>query len=449
MHISVIKYTAVILLLAAMHCCYGEDSENYPEFLAGNFFEESESGARVHSQFSFKNNFAYKNTVVVEQGLLALYYRGSGGAGDPDQLLSVSLTSDKLQAGIGRGRPHIARGVILGNTMMRFTADPASNFRSGMSYPKIRNYDYYPRLYYLSAEIKKINACLFFYKNIPCGMMEIKHTPVQAGIAFYGTQIPIAESWLAYHTDGLRSDINLSMSPRGFNHLSADLLIRHTKFVWHIAGIQLSDNFISCAGDSKWGSALKPGSGGLTAAMSFSTGRWKIRGSAHHIYHPTRSEQRLTIDAAYRKKPFEFGLVFTGKYINEVKISNTFPVGPHRQYTQSDILKARIKMDLTQKVILDIQILGDPRYGEAYGCFYRVTHKTPEGFLRLQYTRGRSADTILYVLRPLNHSRYLIQRLPLNEAQYLDLVYSRMIGPLRCSILLSPGGIGAEMEFII
>ena len=449
MRINVIKYTAVILLLAAMYCCYGEDSESYPEFLAGNFFEESESGARVHSQISYKNNFAYKNTVVVEQGLLALYYRGSGGAGDPDQLLSVSLTSDHLQAGIGRGRPHIARGVILGNTMMRFTADPASYFRSGMSYPKIRNYDYYPRLYYLGAETRKINARLFIYKDIPCGLAEIKHTPIQAGIAFYGMQDPVAESWLAYHTDGLRSDINLSMSPRGFNHLSADLLIRHTIFVWHFAGIQLSEDFIACAGDSKWGSALKPGSGGLTAAMSFSVKRWKIRGSAYHIYHPTRSEQRLTLDAAYRKKPFEFGLVFTGKYISEVKTSNTFPVGPYRQFTQSDILKARIKMDLTQKVILDIQILGDPRYGDAYGFFCRVTHNTPEGSLRLQYTRGRSSGAVLYVLRPLNHTRYLIQRLPLNEVQYFDLVCSRMIGPLRCSILLSPGGITAEMEFMM
>jgi hypothetical protein len=239
------------------------------------------------------------------------------------------------------------------------------------------------------------------------------------------------------------------MSHRGFNHLSADLLIRHTKFVWHIAGIQLSDNFIACAGDSKWGSALKPGSGGLTAAMSFSTGRWKIRGSAHHIYHSKRSEQRLTLDAAYRRKPFEFGFIFTGKYISELKTANDFPVGPHRQYSNSDILKARVKMDVTQKVILDIQILGDPRYGDAYGFFCRVTHKTPEGSLRLQYTRGRSAGTVLYVLRPMNQTRYLIQRLPLNEVQYLDLVYSRMIGLLQCSILLSPGGIAAEMEFTI
>ncbi|MBW6458276.1 MAG: hypothetical protein K0B52_03845 [FCB group bacterium] len=441
------KYITVILLLTVIQSSYGEDNENYPEFLAGNFFEEYESGARVHSQISYKNHFAYKHTVVIERGALALYYRGTGGTGDPDQLLSASLTSDTWQAGIGRGRPHIARGVILGNNMMRFTADPASNFRSGMNYPKVRNYDYYPRLYYTGVMIRKINAGFFYYKDTPCVLAEITRHSLQTGAAYYGTDVPVAESWFAYNKNNFRSDMNLSITPRGFNHFSTDLLITHTPFSWHLGAVRLSEDFTALAGDSKWGSALKPGSCGLTAAMALSAGRWKFRGSAYHVYNIKRSEQRLTLDAVYRKKPFEIGIIFTGKYVSELKMPNDFPAGPQRRQSSSDILKGRIKVDLSRKTVLDIQVLGDPRCGEAYGFFYRVTHRTSDGSLRLQYTRGKSANTVLYVLRPLNHNRYLIQRLPLNETQYLDLVYSRMLGPLRCSILVSPGGIAAEMEY--
>ena len=431
-----------------------QDSLSFPELLSIRYFEESEIRALIRSRIALKNNISYKNTIVIERQPFTLYYRNTGEENDPEQIFSCAFQSRFIQAGIGRGRPHIAQGIILGNTMMRFTPDPLANFRMGTSRLKIKNYEYYPSLYYLGLHIKKMSLSVFQYDDIFSVIGQIRRENIQAGLAIYGLKNPIYESWAAYRGSVFRGSINGSiissgLSSFGLNHIAVDALISHAPFRWHSGAIRIGSSFVEYDVDSKWGTGLIPGSIGLIGGTMFSTGKWKIRGTAYQIYHVQQHEKRLLLDVLYRKAPYEIGISYIQKRLNKLNASEVFPYALEWHKTQSGILKTRMKIKINETLKLDSQIQADILKGNAFSVLYRLTYRSGDHILRLQVTHGRSDETILYLLRPMNYNRYVIQRIPTETATYIDLVYSFMLRAFRCSILINNDGIAGEIEMRI
>ncbi len=439
----------IILLLIVMFfagIANAQDSLSFPELMSARYFEESEIRALIRSRITLKNSVSYKNTIVIERQPLTLYYRNTGEENDPEQVFSCAFQSRFIQAGIGRGRPHIAQGVILGNTMMRFSPDPLANFRMGTSRLKIKNYEYYPSLYYLGLHIKDVSLSVFRYDGIFSAIGQIRRENIQAGLAIYGLDNPVCESWTTYRGQVFRGAINGSITFSGLNHISADALISHSPFRWHFGAIRIGSSFVEYDADSKWGTGLTPGSIGFIGGIIFSPGKWKIRGTAYHIYHAQRHEKRLLLDALYRKSPCEIGISYIQKELNKLNPGKIFPYVPEWQKTESGILKTRIKIKINETLKLDTQIQADILKGNAFSVLCRLTYRSGNHILRLQSTYGRSDETILYLLRPMNYNRYLIQRVATETARYIDLVYSFMLGTFRCSILMNNDGIAGEIE---
>ncbi|MBN2780476.1 MAG: hypothetical protein JXR21_00765 [Candidatus Marinimicrobia bacterium] len=435
-----------ILAAASFSLASGEDSLAYPELFSAALFEEPGNGARIVTRLSLKENFSYQHTAVLERAPFTLYYTGLGASGDPEQLVSCSFSAGPFRAGAGRGRVHIAKGLILGNTMMRFSPDPASNFRMEGVKAAIGNYTYCSSLIFAGAQWKSLSADLFRIKDITGASLQYRNKALTSGLAFYRTADAVAEIWTSHSGKILSGQLNASFCLSGVNHLAGEILIRQGPFRWHAGAVWLSPDFTACSPDSKWGSGLIPGSCGFTAAGQIPAGFWKLRSAFYAITHPRQRESRYWLSAGYARAPFEFGLFYDEKYQEFISASACFPFPENRQSEHSRILKGQIKLDLSRSLHLDAQVQADLLHRSACAALTRLSYRHSGTLLRLQLSRGYSDGTVLYILRPASASRYTIRRMPVNDITYLDLLYSAMLGPLRCSLLLCSEGVSAEFE---
>ncbi|MDZ7796868.1 MAG: hypothetical protein U5N56_07420 [Candidatus Marinimicrobia bacterium] len=109
-------------------------------------------------------------------------------------------------------------------------------------------------------------------------------------------------------------------------------------------------------------------------------------------------------------------------------------------------MKTRMKIQFSPATLLDMQMQTDLRHAYAHALLARITHRKNDTVLRVQGTLCGSGTTILYLLRPLTATSYAIRRAPEGFAGYIDLVYSFMLGPMRCSLLFCNEGLSATME---
>ncbi|MDZ7796869.1 MAG: hypothetical protein U5N56_07425 [Candidatus Marinimicrobia bacterium] len=283
-----------------------QDSLEYAESFSARFFEEYESGARISCRIAAKPHFSYKNKLVIESGPMTLYYHNNGTAEKSGDVFSVSFHTRFFEGGYGRGQPNIARGIILGNTMMRLTPDAVSNYRMRDLNIRIKNYSYYPFFAYANTKIKNTSVYVFRYDNTYCAAAGYRKNSFQAGMAFYNTEKPIAEAWFEFPGEFLQGTVNGSVTQDGFNHASADMIVRSGSLRWHAGAVWLASGFRDCDNDSKWGTGLRPGGRAFTTGNVFRTGRWKIKNVFYGIYHEEYRERRFMTDAAYKKSLLKY-----------------------------------------------------------------------------------------------------------------------------------------------
>ncbi|MDZ7820451.1 MAG: hypothetical protein U5N26_00800 [Candidatus Marinimicrobia bacterium] len=274
-----------------------QDSPDHAECLSARFFEEQESGAQVSSSVSLKPELRFTNKIVIGSGPLTYYYYHRGTTQNMEDAVAIAFSSKYVQGGFGRGRPDIARGIILGNTMMRMTADPVFNFRMSDLKVRIKNYVYYPSLAYIGSKIKNASLFLFRHDGTRCAAGEYKRKRFQCGAAYYHTEDPVTEFWMKISGETLPATFNASVSHSGPNHLAADVLFRSGSLRWHAAAVHLFPSFTDHRGDSKWGTGLCPGSTAFAAGHVFRAGRWKWKNVFYGIFHDDYLERRLMSDA--------------------------------------------------------------------------------------------------------------------------------------------------------
>jgi hypothetical protein len=175
-----------------------EDSLSFPELLSPHYFEELEGTARFILQFRLRNDYACKSICHIDHGPFSFYLRSSEEQGTLRTSAGLSFASKHWQAGIGRGRPHIARGRILGNTMMGFSADPRNNYRIGRGNIRIRNYDYYPSLIYLGGEYGGVSLTAMLMSAVPVIISRLERKTFSTGLELFLTQPAILETWTEY-----------------------------------------------------------------------------------------------------------------------------------------------------------------------------------------------------------------------------------------------------------
>lgn len=447
MHIENIKWRFLSLLITgSVSVLAAQDSLEYAELFSSRFFEEYQSGARISCNIAAKPHFSFKNKVVIESGPLTLYYHNNGTAEKTGDIFSVSFHTRFFEGGYGRGQPNIARGIILGNTMMRLTPDPVSNYRMRDLKIRIKNYSYYPSFSYVNTKIENTSLYVFRYDNTYCAAAGYRNNSLQAGMAFYNTEEPIAETWFEFPGEFLQGTLNGSVTQNGFNHASADMIVRSGSLRWHAGAVWLASGFRDCDNDSKWGTGLRPGGRGFITGNVFRTGRWKIKNVFYGIYHEEYKERRFMTDATYKKKPFEIRIAYTEKNKNELSAAKTFPYALSWQKERNSVLKTRIKVEFSSAVLLDLQMQTDLHRAYAHALLARITYRKNDTVFRIQGTLCGSGTTILYFLRPLTATSYTIRRAPEDFAGYIDLVYAFMLGPMRCSLLFCNEGLSATME---
>lgn len=422
-----------------------EDSLGFVELLSANYFEELNSDARFTLQFRLRDAIDYKGTCNIIRGPFSFYLSSSGKQGDPQTCAGLAYVSRFCQAGIGRGRPHIARGMILGNTMMGFSADPRSNYRMGSNSIRIRNYSYYPSLLYLGGTIRGFSLTAMCLDRVPVLLHGLDRDNFSSGFGLYLTRPGILESWCEYRAAAWQASLDISFTRLEWNHTCADLFFYCGALQLHAGSMATSGTFTGFKSDPDWGVTPQAFSRGLRGGISFSAGKWKFKSSAYRIAEPENLRRRFYLDLQYRSKPFNSGLGLQVKDTRTITASEIFPFPQTLLCSRDILLKAAIKYTLSGTLQFDIQLLTDLARRQAGAGSFRLSYRNGSDLLRLQITRGASAETVIYLLRPLDAGSYSIQRMPLTESVYVDLIYARMLGPLHCSILVNASGLMFKM----
>ncbi len=423
-----------------------DESLEFVESYSANYFEELDSDARFNLQIRLRDPVDFKGNCNIRRGPFSFYLRSSTEKKEAKTTAGFSYTSSYLHAGIGRGRPHIARGMILGNTMMGFTADPRNNYRMSRSPIQIRNFDYYPSLMYLGGSWNQSSLTLMYLDRTVILVNKLELKNISTNIAVYFSDKGILESWTEYRSESWRGSLDFSLSPQGWNHICADLLFRCGDLQVHSGSLFTSPSYSAFKADADWGTSLQANSRALCAGINFSLGNWKIMGAAYHIQQSPNLRQRLYLDLQYRRKAFQAGL---GLQVTESRVlgkSSVFPFPKTLLGTRDILWKTGIKFSFSKTLQLDVQILADLAYGHASAALLRLSYRKNQDVLRLQITRGCSAESILYLLRPLDASSYSIQRMPVPETLYVDLVYAPNIAPFQYSILVNASGLMFKMS---
>ncbi len=442
-HIHQIGIGIVLLFVFAN----AQDSLIYPEALSPRALEEFENEGKVAFRISFTETIKYRIKTQFTYRGFELYYLNQGGEKEAKQTTSLTYSSKWINIGFGRGQPHIAKGLILGNTMMRFTPNLRNNAGIRRTKLRISNYDHYDELIFLYSQIGKIYVSAFRYDGVLCGLGEYHSENYFAGMAFYGLEKPLLETWFNFKNDRIRTSADFSLTEVGINHLCGDALYKYEKLTLFSSLIYLHPDFRSLKTDSKWGSGLKPGSWAYAVGASLSRSHWKMSMIGSSILRDKYSEKRFMSVLRFKKKPFEINLSYALKELFDLKENDHFPFELVWQKEQFHLCKMNLKLQLNKMLQLSCQLQGDISHSQSYAAILRLTYKASSNLLRIQISRSRGIHSDLYFLRPLSTSTYSIRRSPKEETIYMDLVYSKDIGIMKIYVLLRNEG--ANMGFTI
>ena len=260
------------------------------------------------------------------------------------------------------------------------------------------------------------------------------------GVAIYGLDKPLMETWMNYKSKNVKTSFNASLASGNLNHVTADLYYAFEVIRIFVSAVYLHPEFIALQTDSKWGSGLKAGSQGYANGVGLSISPWKVSSLGYCVLRNNYKEQRFMLDLRYKKNPLEVILSYSTKNITELVEEKIFPFALHWQEECAQICKLSVKLQILKELQLSYQLQGDIKNLRSYASVLRLTFKSKNDLLRVQFSRCSSCGNALYFLRPLTSSTYSIRRAPERETLYLDLVYSKNIGAMTLYILLRNEG---------
>ncbi|RKY53019.1 MAG: hypothetical protein DRP93_07215, partial [Candidatus Neomarinimicrobiota bacterium] len=346
----------VLVMLLLLKIVIAQDSLMYPESMSLQTMEEFENDGSVTFRISFTGEIAYKVKAQFTYKGFELNYLSYGGEKETEQYASLSWLSKWMILGMGRGQPNIAKGIILGNTMMRFT--PNLRSQSGISPVKLRikNYDYYKELIFMSGVINKFDVSLFRYAGSYCGLVQYGQKDRFTGIAYYGLKNPVIETWVNYKSNQIKTSLNVSFTFDNLNHVTSDFYYCREKIRLFISAIYLQREFEALKSDSKWGSGLKAGSEGYAGGARLSILPWKINILGYCILRNDYYEQRSMLDMRYKKKVFEIILSYSSKTIKELIEDDNFPFALSWQEQDYRICKMNVKFKIKKELQFSYQL---------------------------------------------------------------------------------------------
>lgn len=437
----IIGFTFALRLVA-------QDTLMYHELMNPEISEACHNEGRSSLKLFFENEIGIDLRTDITYNDFIIHYRMKGWrVKEYDQYGALEWATTHFHAALGRGRPNIAKGLILGNTMMRFT--PALSSQAGIRAAKLRSTasDYYKPLINAGMNFcfpgHNVNYVLnaFRYNDHYGAIAEFGHEKLNSGIAVYPGNRTITEIWSSYGNKKFKACLDLSLAGLTYNHMYSDLFYRQGRLDLFAAIVHLENDFIAIKADSKWGSGLLPGSRGYAGGIGFTGSPCKMNAIAFLIDGKEQQEQRVMIDFRYTKTPFEFRLLYTDKLIETVKSAETFPFALTLSKQLARICKAVIKVRLTRNLDLSCQCQADLTTPDAYAAYLRISYQTEEKNLRLQISHAGAGDADLYYVRPLSPSYYGIRKAAKEPGYFIDLVCSRKIGNYELYILLRSEGI--------
>ncbi|MCF7832384.1 MAG: hypothetical protein K9N05_02255 [Candidatus Marinimicrobia bacterium] len=418
-----------------------QDSLIHPDALSAQALDEYENDAKISFRLGFGENISYRVKTQFEYCGFNFFYLAEGEEKDPEQTVSFSAEKGCLKAGIGQGQPNISKGLILGNTMMRFTPDLSNNAGISPGKLSIKNYNYYARLEYCDVKFRDMDMSAFRYDGNYCAMAQYARSEWNAGMAYFALIDPILETWAEYKNKTIRANFDLSLAKWNLNHICGDILYKRGGVLLYGGAVYTHHNFQMLKSDSKWGSGLKAGSQGYSGGISLSSSLLKLKSFAYCVFRDNYQEQRCMIDLGFKKKPCEIILSYCSKTISELDENKHFPFEQDWQEEKNRICKMNVKFQIQKQLQFSYQIQGDILHPRSYVSVLRLTYRRSDDLIRLQLSKCRSLDNALYFLRPLTASAYSIRRAPNIETSYIDLLYSKDIGIMRIYILLRNEGI--------
>ncbi|MEA2077540.1 MAG: hypothetical protein U9O95_05930 [Candidatus Marinimicrobia bacterium] len=437
----------IIVIFLLFVIAYAQDSLIYPEALSPQALEEFENEGKVSFRVSFNEKIDYRLKTQFTYKEFGLYLLNQGGEKKTEQTTSLSYSSKWINMGIGHGRPHIAKGLILGNTMMRFTPNLRNNAGIRPTKMTVKNYDYYKELVFFGSSIRQIGILLFRYDGTYCALAQYLQKEWQTGLVVYKNEKFFTEAWTNYKNNDLRASLNASLASGKLNHACGDVFYRHDQLSLFISSVYLHPEFNTVKTDSKWGSGLKPGSSAYLVGISLLHSSWRINSVAYCILKSDHEEQRFMLDLRYKKKTIKIDLSYSAKKILDLCDSDQFPFAMTWQNEESHICKMNVKIQIQKELQLICQLQGDLVHSRSYAGIIRLTYRKSGDLLRMQLSKCRSWNNALYFLRPLTASSYSIRRAPKEETIYMDLLYSKDIGTMKIYVLLRSEGINVGFDY--
>lgn len=417
-----------------------ENGMLYPEFFSLAYLEELENEGECSFRISMTDRISYRVKTRFSIKGFVFHYSNEGGTGESDHLASLEWNSKYLSAGIGKGQPNIAKGVLLGNTMMRMTPNLGGNAGVRSAKIDIKNYNYFNELGYFNFSLGPSAGSAFYYNGVYGALYEYATEKWLGGIASYHDQKILTEAWGNYKNKDITLSLNASLVALKLNHVCADLYYRNKLLALYVSAISLSSDFMSIKCDSKWGSGLKPGSTGIAAGLTTSFPRWKANMIAYRIIRNDYEEQRVMMDLRFRSTRCELNFAYTYKHIQQLDESEMFPFALDWHQEISRVCKLNCKIKVGSNVDLQYQLQGDVVSLRAYAEIIRLTYKNKNDLLRFQLSRSQDVGSKLYYLRPLTPLNYSIRSSLETASCTMDLMYSRDIGIMKLYVLLRTEG---------
>ena len=424
------------------------DTLAYPDQVNAQYMESLESESRTVFKLAFTDKVDFSTKAQFSYKGLCLTYRNHGGdKQEIKQNTSVDLTFKHMSFSSGRGQVHIAKGVILGNTMMRFS--PALSGQAGIRSPAIKTTAYDQNKYLTSVKVAvgTVDIAMFDYDTSYGVLCNTEYQKTNIGLACYSAGKIITETWAGYKDKKIKAGLNYSMAGLDFNHITADLFYKNREKQFYIAGIYLSGDFYKIRSDSKWGSGLFPGSRGLAGGFVFSRSPWKFSLMAYSITGAQHCEERSMLELNYKKKGLDLNMGFSGKHVRDLSESEIFPFGTEWKREGFQIAKVSLKTKLNKYIEMIFQVQGDVLHTRSYVELLRFTCKKNARMIKIQLTRCCGFESNLYFVRPSGALYYGIRKAPSTESLYLDLIYSKKLETFDVYIHLQKEGVSVGINY--
>ena len=442
-----ISYLSYFILIASMIILYANQEDSlYPELFAMETNEAWENIGRCDCKINVGESVTYRYKSYFNYRGIDLYYSYQGDQNKNEHTTSIKWNSKWFAIALGRGQPHLAKGLILGSTMMRMTPDLGTNAGLRSAKIGIKNDDYYKRCMSVSFSYNTCRVHYVYYDTFHCGLCEYAKGNILAGCAFLRDNTNIIEAWLNYKNKNITTSVDFSFTPLHFNHIISDLFYKKEKLTLYVSGVKLSHHFTAIRSDSKWGSGLQAGSFGLAGGVNCAFSLLKINAIGYRIFSNNNLEERFLLECRYKKKQMQFNVAYTYKKIRSIDEDEQFPFAFNWQESVCHTLKMNMKVKISSHLDLLCQLQHDITAPLCFVNVLRLSYKNANDMLRLQISQCHGVDGKLYFLRPLTPSYYSIRCTSNEVRHYVDLMYSRKIGEVQIYVLVRTEGVNVGMS---